>query len=107
MEREPSLSFNRLIVQPFLLPSGRYLGTKNIQRQRVPLVEPSGRARVRTTSALATEVNHLSPQSRHCPSDPRRATVVDAPTSEPPVRSVIHCTPCQSASRSVAVRRGR
>ena len=107
MEREPSLSFRRLIVHAFLLPSGRRLGTRNIASPRVPSGAPSGRASVSASSALATEVNHLSPHRRHCPSAPRRATVVEAPTSEPPVRSVIHCVPCQSASNSVVVRCGR
>ena len=64
---------------------------------------PSGRASVKAMSALALEQNHLSPQSRQSPSASWRATVVAAPTSEPPVFSVIHCVPWQSASMSVAV----
>ena len=107
MEREPSLSLSRLIVHAFLVPSGRYLGTRNMARPRVPPGAPSGRASVRATSALALEQNHLSPHRRQAPPASRRATVVEAPTSEPPVRSVIHCVPCASASKSVVVRRGR
>jgi len=41
------------------------------------------------------------------PSPSRRATVASAPTSEPPVFSVIHCVPCQSRPKSVSVSRGR
>ena len=84
------------MIQPFLVPSGRRLGTRNMARPRVPAGAPSGRARVSATSVLALEQNHLSPHSRQTPSAPLRAMVVAAPTSEPPVFSVIHWVPWRS-----------
>jgi len=73
----------------------------------VPAAAPSGRASVSAIVALAFEQNHLSPQRRQVPPVSRRATVVSAPTSEPPVFSVIHWVPCQRLSYAVVVNRGR
>ena len=73
----------------------------------MPAAAPSGRASVSAIVALAFEQNHLSPQRRHVPSVSLRATVVSAPTSDPPVFSVIHWVPCQRRSHAVVVSRGR
>src|SRR3989304_7574653 len=106
MDREPSVSLSRLIPQAFFVPSGRTFGRRNIARPRVPAGAPSGRASVSAMSQLAFEQNHLSPQRRQVPSASRRATVTAAPTSEPPVFSVIHWVPCHSSAGSVVVSRG-
>jgi hypothetical protein len=103
MEREPNLSLSRFSVRLLRVPSGSTLGTRNMASPVVPGGAPSGRARVKAMSAFALEQNHLSPQSRHAPSASRRATVVAAPTSEPPAFSVIHCVPWQRVAMSVVV----
>jgi hypothetical protein len=95
------------MVHAFREPSGSRRGTRNIARPRVPAGAPSGRASVIATSALAFEQNHFSPWRRQVPPASRSARVVEAPTSEPPVRSVIHCVPWRSAPGSVAVSAGR
>ena len=64
------------------------------QRQAAAAVSglPSGRASVSAMLDVVADVNHFVPYSRQ-PSPPgsRRATVSLCETSEPPVRSVIHC----------------
>lgn len=56
-------------------------------------------------SAVVALVNHLVPDRRKR-SPSARATVSVSPTSEPPVRSVIHWPDVQARSGSRLVRRG-
>jgi hypothetical protein len=90
--RVPSLSLKRLTAMPGARrPASSRTGTKNSARPRLPAGLPSGRPRVSAISAVVAEVNHLVPYSRQPPAPSWRATVsVVRPTSEPPVRSVIH-----------------
>src|SRR6185437_6879771 len=66
---------------------------------------PSGRARVSVISLVVAEVNHLVPKRRQ-PSPSFTARVRLCPTSEPPVRSVIHCPLVQARAGSRLVSRG-
>jgi|GEM_PF-6306358 len=88
LDRLPSLSFNRTSRRPFRRPSG---STRGIRQQVSP---PGACARVRKTSFIGAEVNHLCPSSRYSPAaDPDPpigvAVVVFARTSDPPCFSVI------------------
>ena len=56
-------------------------------------------------SAVVALENHFTPWSRQ-PSPSARATVSLSPTSEPPVRSVIHCPEVHMRAGSRLVRRG-
>ena len=105
--RVPSLSFSRFTTMPGAsAPRSSRTGTKNSARPAEPGGLPSGRARVSAISAVVAEVNHLVPDSRQLPSASWRATVSDSPTSEPPVRSVIHCPEVHAVAGSVDRSRG-
>ena len=67
---------------------------------------PSGRASVKAICDVIAEVNHFLPYRRHSPFASCAARVNDAPTSEPPVDSVIHCPLVQARSGSRLVSRG-
>ncbi len=67
---------------------------------------PSGLPSVSAICAVVAEVNHFVPYSFH-PSGDFLATVCVSPTSEPPVRSVIHCPDVQNVAGSLDVRWGR
>ena len=79
----PSLSFSRMSRSGLSVPSGRTRGTRKQVRP------PGACARVRNTSDIGAEVNHLWPTRRYVPSACGAAAVVLARTSEPPCFSVI------------------
>src|SRR6185312_3918331 len=72
-------------------------------KPRLPLSAPSGRASVSAACDVVADVNHFVPYNRNC--DPSRLATVDvADTSDPPVRSVIHCPAVQNCAGSRDVR---
>ncbi len=84
LDRLPSLSLRRWRRIALRVPSGRTRGTR---KQESP---PGACARVRKTSDMGAEVNHLWPVSAYRPGSPAgTARVVFARTSEPPCFSVI------------------
>ena len=93
----PSLSFSRCRCIPFLVPSGRTLGSR---KQDSP---PGAWASTMNKSPIGAEVNHLCPVSRYSPGPAGTARVVFARTSEPPCFSVID----MPASRPRLVSGGR
>ena len=84
----------------FRLPSGRARGTMNMPRPREPGPCPGTRARVRMTSALTFEQNHLWPRSvQWVPWS--LASVSVMPMSVPACFSVMNIAPVADRLRSV------
>ncbi len=83
LERLPNLSLSRCRRRGLRLPSGSTRGSRKH-------VSPLGAcARVRNTSLMGAEVNHLCPVITYVPSPVGVAVVVPCRTSEPPCFSVI------------------
>ena len=96
------------MVHAFRVPSGRRRGTRNMASPAVPGRGALGPGEGEGHVGIGIRAEPLvAPEAPRAVGVPPRHASSAAPTSDPPVRSVIHCVPCQSSAMSVAVRPGQ